>query len=130
MNAKPNAFPSRAVPQAPRHTAADTRAAWTPIARRLVSLVRIPLSPVPRSPVPLLLVPLLLAACASEPQSVGGPSAPSGQPMIANPPAAAETARSAEPTGPRYRGPWEDPNNPLYHRTIYFDYDSAEVKPQ
>ena len=50
--------------------------------------------------------------------------------MIANPPAAAETARPAEPTGPRYRGPWEDPNNPLYHRTIYFDYDSAEVKPQ
>ncbi len=24
--------------------------------------------------------------------------------------------------------PWEDPNNPLYNRIIYFDYDKSDVK--
>jgi peptidoglycan-associated lipoprotein len=31
---------------------------------------------------------------------------------------------------PTYRGPWEDPSNPLYNRTIYFDYDNAAIKPE
>jgi peptidoglycan-associated lipoprotein len=31
---------------------------------------------------------------------------------------------------PSYRGPWEDPSSPLYERTVYFDYDSAEIKPE
>ncbi|NEX19577.1 peptidoglycan-associated lipoprotein Pal [Thiorhodococcus mannitoliphagus] len=35
-----------------------------------------------------------------------------------------------ETTRPTYAGPWEDPSNPLYERTIYFDYDSAEIKPE
>jgi peptidoglycan-associated lipoprotein len=30
---------------------------------------------------------------------------------------------------PTYRGPWEDPSNPLYNRIVYFDYDSSAIKP-
>ncbi len=83
-----------------------------------------------RTLIPLCLTPLLLAACASEPRNVAGPGTPGGAPMVATPSGSPAEATRAEPTGPRYRGPWEDPNNPLYHRTIFFDYDSTEVKPQ
>ncbi len=34
-----------------------------------------------------------------------------------------------ETSRPTYAGPWEDPSSPLYNRTIYFDYDTAEIKP-
>lgn len=65
----------------------------------------------------------LLAACASEPQR--GPVAE----MPASRPAPATTA-PLPVERPTYRGPWEDPSSPLYQRTIYFDYDSTEIKPE
>lgn len=40
------------------------------------------------------------------------------------------TTAPVETTRPTYAGPWEDPSSPLYERTIYFDYDSAEIKPE
>jgi peptidoglycan-associated lipoprotein len=87
-----------------------------------------------RSPIPralaaavVLSAAALLCGCSStppqpEPQAGGAP------PPTA--PTAASTAASVETPRPSYRGPWEDPSSPLYHRTIYFDYDSAEIKPQ
>ena len=68
-----------------------------------------------------------LAGCASRP-------APSD--MSASMPTPTTTVGSAattaplESTRPTYAGPWEDPSSPLYERTIYFDYDNAEIKPQ
>ena len=75
----------------------------------------------------LLAAALLCAGCSSEPQQPEQ-SLPA-RPLIATPPATADTA-ARQPERPTYRGPWEDPSNPLYHRTIYFEYDSAEIKPQ
>jgi len=45
-------------------------------------------------------------------------------------PRATTSAVALEPPKPSYRGPWEDPASPLYQRTIYFDYDSTEIKPE
>ncbi len=74
---------------------------------------------------------LLCVGCATT-----APPPPPTQPLpnstrtLPPPTAAATTAANPEPQRPTYRGPWEDPSNPLYQRTIYFDYDSAEIKPQ
>ena len=85
----------------------------------------------PALPGAVLVLALLLAGCAGtqpqpEPQAVGTGLPP---PLSTTPSVADNTART-EPARPTYRGPWEDPANPLYRRTIYFDYDSAEIKPQ
>ncbi|MGE5153236.1 MAG: peptidoglycan-associated lipoprotein Pal [Bdellovibrio bacteriovorus] len=64
----------------------------------------------------------LLAGCASEPSR-----APVTAPQVTTRPAT-EAPRPVE--RPTYRGPWEDPSSPLYQRTIYFDYDSDEIKPE
>jgi peptidoglycan-associated lipoprotein len=71
---------------------------------------------------------MMLAGCSSAPKEPE-PSLPpdSSRPLTSGAPA---TARPAEVERPTYRGPWEDPSNPLYQRTIYFDYDSAEIQPQ
>jgi len=77
----------------------------------------------------LLALALLLAGCAGAPQEPEPQAAgTSARPLSAVPSAATPVA--AEPQRPSYRGPWEDPSNPLYQRTIYFDYDSVELKPQ
>lgn len=62
-----------------------------------------------------------LTGCAGEPHREPPAQTPS-QPPPAAPPKSVER--------PVYRGPWEDPSNPLYRRTIYFDYDSDEIKPE
>lgn len=68
-----------------------------------------------------------LAGCASKPvpsdtsASMPGPATTVG---------GAATTAPLESTRPTYAGPWEDPSSPLYERTIYFDYDNAEIKPQ
>lgn len=64
-----------------------------------------------------------LAGCASEPQRA---------PVAATPTSPPPTIKGSPPPveRPTYRGPWEDPSSPLYQRTIYFDYDSAEIKPE
>ncbi|WP_295455326.1 peptidoglycan-associated lipoprotein Pal [uncultured Thiodictyon sp.] len=78
---------------------------------------------------PCLVLSLWLTGCAEMPQETAPltgmpPPTPSAAPRTTVPTASTETPR------PTYRGPWEDPSNPLYQRTIYFDYDSAEIKPQ
>jgi peptidoglycan-associated lipoprotein len=35
-----------------------------------------------------------------------------------------------ETTRSTFAGPWEDPSSPLYNRTIYFDYNTSEIKPE
>jgi peptidoglycan-associated lipoprotein len=70
-----------------------------------------------------LILPIL-GGCASE-----TPREPPPAPMTrpAPPPVATQPLEAPKPT---YRGPWEDPSSPLYRRTVYFDYDSVEVKPE
>lgn len=79
-----------------------------------------------RSPALALTAVVLASALA-----VGCTSAPkqSIEPIAPQPTAPATTA-PLESTRPVYAGPWEDPSNPLYQRTIYFDYDTAEIKPE
>jgi peptidoglycan-associated lipoprotein len=74
----------------------------------------------------------VLAGCAAEPKREPLPEPlPAARPL---PPATVGTpqvsVRPAEPPPkPVYKGPWEDPSSPLYKRTVYFDYDSAEIDP-
>ncbi|NCA70970.1 MAG: peptidoglycan-associated lipoprotein Pal [Sphingobacteriia bacterium] len=65
----------------------------------------------------------LTLGCAGAPRTE--PSAPAATPTTP-----VTTARPLEPPRPTYAGPWEDPSNPLYQRTIYFDYDTAEIRPE
>lgn len=65
----------------------------------------------------------LLAGCASEPRRGPVAETPASRPGPA-------TSAPLPVERPTYRGPWEDPSNPLYQRTIYFDYDSTEIKPE
>jgi peptidoglycan-associated lipoprotein len=66
---------------------------------------------------------LALAGCAEEP--LRGPVPET------LPPARTPAVQPPQPVErPSYRGPWEDPSSPLYQRTVYFDYDSAEIKPE
>ena len=67
-------------------------------------------------------VMVLLLGCSSEPMRAPPRPVPASPP----PPVPAAPVPVERPT---YRGPWEDPSNPLYQRTIYFDYDSAEILP-
>ncbi|EGV17899.1 peptidoglycan-associated lipoprotein Pal [Thiocapsa marina] len=81
-----------------------------------------------RASTPILLAGVLAgvfaAGCTSAPKQPPEPVAPQPQP------AAPTTTVPLEPPRPVYAGPWEDPSNPLYQRTIYFDYDTAEIKPE
>lgn len=71
----------------------------------------------------LLVALALLTGCAGEPRREPVPETP------VRPPSPAVTA-PLPVERPTYRGPWEDPSSPLYQRTIYFDYDSAEIQPE
>ncbi len=73
----------------------------------------------------LLLATVLVAGCATPPAK----EAPTATPVA---PAVTrlETVPVTESTRPRYAGPWEDPANPLSQRTLYFDYDAVEIKPE
>lgn len=72
----------------------------------------------------VVLASVLAAGCTSAPKQSIEPAAP--QPM----PTVPTTTAPLETTRPVYAGPWEDPSNPMYQRTIYFDYDTAEIKPE
>lgn len=72
----------------------------------------------------IVLAAALAAGCTSAPKQSSEPVAP--RPV----PTAPTTTAPLETTRPVYAGPWEDPGNPLYQRTIYFDYDTAEIKPE
>jgi peptidoglycan-associated lipoprotein len=65
----------------------------------------------------------LAAGCTSAPRQAPEPM---GDPT----PRPQTTTAPLETPRPVYAGPWEDPSNPLYQRTIYFDYDSPEIKPE
>lgn len=80
---------------------------------------------------PFLATALLIVGCSSTPMAPAPQTAvpPAPRPVQTPPPPPPPAAASAEVQKPTYRGPWEDPSNPLYKRTIYFDYDSAEIKP-
>lgn len=76
---------------------------------------------------PFLASALLVGGCSSTPE------APTPQATVTPAPRPVQTSTPpapAEVQKPTYRGPWEDPSNPLYKRTIYFDYDNAEIKPE
>jgi peptidoglycan-associated lipoprotein len=72
----------------------------------------------------ILLAAVFVAGCSSAPQQQ---TEPVTSPVLSAPPT---TTAPLESTRPVYAGPWEDPSNPLYQRTIYFDYDTAEIKPE
>jgi peptidoglycan-associated lipoprotein len=73
---------------------------------------------------PILLAAVLVAGCTSAPKQQ---TEPVTSPVLSAP---TTTTAPLESTRPVYAGPWEDPSNPLYQRTIYFDYDTAEIKPE
>jgi peptidoglycan-associated lipoprotein len=81
----------------------------------------------------LLLTAALSAGCASIPPPPSAPSAsdldamaPSNTPVIAERPVVDPI--DLEPSKPL--GPLDDPNSPLYRKTLYFDYDNAEIRPR
>lgn len=80
-------------------------------------------------PVALLALIVLgtgLAGCSSAPTQHRLPDA-----TQTLPPATAQASTApVESSRPTYAGPWEDPASPLYNRTLYFDYDTAEIKPE
>ena len=75
----------------------------------------------------ILCAGLTAAGCASTP-----PDAPQANATatIGSLPGSQTSTAGLESTRPTYAGPWEDPTNALYKRTIYFDYDSSEIKPE
>jgi len=68
----------------------------------------------------------LAAGCTSAPRQ----AAPEPVPVADPAPRPQTTTAPLETPRPVYAGPWEDPSNPLYQRTIYFDYDTSEIKPE
>ncbi|MBK5965644.1 peptidoglycan-associated lipoprotein [Thiocystis minor] len=70
---------------------------------------------------------LTLGGCSTPPQRTVSDASAAAQITA---PVVPEVARTVEPTRPTYAGPWEDPSNPLYRRTIYFDYDAVDIKPE
>ena len=72
----------------------------------------------------ILLAAVFVAGCSGAPKQQ---TEPVTSPVLSAPPT---TTAPLESTRPVYAGPWEDPGNPLYQRTIYFDYDTAEIKPE
>ncbi|QIK37563.1 peptidoglycan-associated lipoprotein Pal [Caldichromatium japonicum] len=81
-----------------------------------------------RLPLFLILTSTLVMGCAS----TSKPNASEGQSATStSPPAGWQSA--TRPLGSERPGalrPWEDPSSPLYERTIYFDYDTAQIKPE
>ena len=76
----------------------------------------------------ILLVGLLvvsLAACSTAKKDEGA-GAEAGAPTEQQ--AGADMRQGAEQQGTIYANPFEDPSNPLSKRTVYFDFDSSEVK--
>jgi peptidoglycan-associated lipoprotein len=72
---------------------------------------------------------VLLAACASTPleEKPAAPAAPVTTAPAAPPPAA---AKPVAPAAAAQYDPLKDPNSPLAKRSVYFDFDQFEVKPE
>jgi peptidoglycan-associated lipoprotein len=74
-----------------------------------------------------------LSGCAAVPPIIAAQSAVGVANMVALPTLeSSENTNKApiETTTVHTLNPWEDPNNPLYQRTIYFDNDAIEIKPE
>jgi len=66
---------------------------------------------------------LALAGCASQAEKPEAAATPTTGP------AGGYGATTAGVQGESYADrPWDDPSSPLYRRTIYFDYDSSEIR--
>jgi peptidoglycan-associated lipoprotein len=72
---------------------------------------------------------VLLAACASTQEKAATETAPSEQSAPAVMPEPAPTTAPA-PDQRMQGSPLEDPSSPLSKRTIYFDFDKADIKPE
>ncbi len=79
----------------------------------------------------LLIAGLTLSGCSTTPeQESPQPMATTPAPLPSVQRETTTTTAPVESPRPTYAGPWEDPASPLHDRTIYFDYDNAEIKPQ
>ncbi len=74
-----------------------------------------------------LLAGLLLGGCAGQKEATKPTETQT--PPATTAPSTSGAGAAQQATG-QALDPFEDPANPLSHRVIYFDYDSAEVKPQ
>jgi peptidoglycan-associated lipoprotein len=80
--------------------------------------------------IPVVLLGLLLAGCGSMSKHKGGGGAP-----VTEGSGAAAIGAGAETAGARGAGAWtgnplDNPNSLLSTRTIYFDFDSSNVRPE
>ena len=81
----------------------------------------------PATPTVLLALGMLvLASCSTDPER----ETPQAMPQTSARSLDQGTAPRQAEVRPTYRGPWEDPSNPLYNRIVYFDYDSSTIKPE
>ncbi|MCG6942680.1 MAG: peptidoglycan-associated lipoprotein Pal [Thiohalocapsa sp.] len=78
----------------------------------------------------ILLAVLAVAGCATQPPPPQQ-TPPSGAELDALRPSGDTAAEVPEPLGPaKPLSPLDDPNSPLYNKVVYFDYDTAEIRPQ
>lgn len=79
----------------------------------------------------MLIVGLTAGGCSSTPRS-DAPDASAAATIVTPTAVATQETRTAPLESPRPEAvnPWEDPANPLFRRTLYFDYDSVEIKPE
>lgn len=90
------------------------------------------MTPRPLPAAGLILAATLLAGCASTPPPPP-PESPSAADLDAMTPS--DTVISQRPVVPEFEpakplSPLDDPNSPLYKKVIYFDYDTAEIRPE
>ncbi len=74
---------------------------------------------------PLILTAILVMGCASASkpnETPGGSGLTPGGRQPGTMPLTSERSGGMRP--------WEDPASPLYERTIYFDYDTAQIRPE
>ena len=77
---------------------------------------------------PLFLVLLFLSGCSSTGSTEGEGGAASGTTVEGS---AGGAQSSAATAGGGWSGsPLDDPNSPLYEKVVYFDFDSAEIRPE
>ena len=74
----------------------------------------------------ILALTLLIAGCAKTVKPVTAPAAVSAAPAPATAPTTATAAAPAQTA----LSPLDDPNNILYKKTVYFDFDKSNIKPE
>lgn len=82
----------------------------------------------------LLSAGVLVSGCAVVPATVAVQAAVGVAQVMANkkstPTENTAPVPAAETSRPPPLNPWEDPANPLYQRTVYFDEEAVEIKPE